>query len=262
MCPYDLTDRVAIVTGGSSGIGRGIAEGLARDGATIVVADIRENPRTGEHAVDARPATTANLVAEDHGVESLFVHTDTGDADAVASLVETTVERFGRLDILVNNAGIIIPGTSQDVSVGEYTHAIDVNLNGYFFAAKFAIPHLRRSDQGRVINISSVNARYGGGGAAYAASKAGIVNMTRDLALEVADAGVTVNAILPGAINTALQDVGGEDAIARRRERTPLGRLGDPKDVAHAVRFLVSNEAAWITGADLLVDGGYLAGRP
>lgn len=254
-------DRVAVVTGASSGIGRAIATRLAESGATIVVADIQRDPRPGSH-FQTDVATPTDVVVEDqHGVDSLYVETDTGDPAAVEAMVEETVEAFGRLDVLVNNAGILVPGTSQEVSVEEYQRMIDINLNGYFYTAKFAVPELRAAPHGRIVNISSVNAHYGGSGAGYAASKAGIVNLTRDLALEVADAGVTVNAVLPGVIKTPLQDVGGEAAIERRKANTPLPRLGEPSDVAAATAFFASEEAEWITGAQLLVDGGYLAGR-
>lgn len=255
------TDRIAVVTGASAGIGRGIACRLAEVGLDIVVADVQREPRSGEHFQTAVTTPTDVAVEDEFGVEGRFVETDTGDPRAVESMVAETVETFDRLDVLVNNAGILVPGSSQAVSIDDYRRMIDVNLNGYFYTAKFAIPHLRAADQGRIVNVSSVNARYGGSGAGYAASKAGIVNLTRDLALEVADAGVTVNAVLPGVIKTALQDVDGDEAIERRRANTPLPRLGDPRDVANATAFFASEEAEWITGAQLLVDGGYLAGR-
>jgi NAD(P)-dependent dehydrogenase (short-subunit alcohol dehydrogenase family) len=255
-----LDDRTAVVTGASSGIGRGIARRLATDGADVVVADVRREPRRGEQfdLDDDRP--TDELLVDEHGVESRYVETDTADPDAVEAMVEETVDAFDGLDVLVNNAGILVPGTSQQVSVDDYRRVIDVNLNGYFYAAKFAVPHLRAAEQGRIVNVSSVNAYYGGGGASYAASKAGIVNMTRDLAIELADAAVTVNAVLPGVIKTPLQDVGGEEAVDRRREETPLPRLGEPRDVGNAVAFFASEQAEWITGAELVVDGGYVAG--
>jgi len=254
-------NRVAVVTGASSGIGRGVATRLADAGLDIVVADVQRDPRAGEHFQTEVTTPTDVAVGEQSEVEGRFIETDTGDPDSVAAMVDEAIDAFDRLDVLVNNAGILIPGTSQSVDVDDYRRMIDVNLNGYFYTAKFAIPHLRDADQGRIVNISSVNAHYGGGGAGYAASKAGIVNLTRDLALEVADAGVTVNAVLPGVIKTALQDVDGEEAIERRRADTPLPRLGEPRDVANATAFFASEAAEWITGAQLLVDGGYLAGR-
>lgn len=255
-----LENRVAIVTGASSGIGRGVAERLAEDGANVVVADLRREPKRGEHFQTDVTTPTHQLLTEEHGVDSVFVGTDTADSASVESMVEATIDEFGHLDILINCAGIQRLGTSQETSVAEYDRVVDVNLNGYFYAAKYAIPHLRESDQGRIVNVSSINARFGGGGASYAASKAGEVNMTRDLAVEVADAGVTVNAVLPGVVETAMQDQNDEETRRRQSERTPLPRIGEPADVANAVRFFASGEAEWITGAELLVDGGYLAG--
>jgi len=255
-----LSDRVAVVTGGASGIGRGIAERLAEGGAGVAIADVRRGPRQSEHfpLEDDRP--TDELVAAEHGVDATYVETDTADPDQCEAAVEHTVAELGGLDVLVNNAGVIVPGTSQEVAPGEYRRAIDINLNGYFYMAKYAIPHLRDSGSGRIVNVSSVNAYYGGGGASYAASKAGIVNMTRDLAVEVADAGVTANTVLPGVIKTPLQDLSDEETIERRRADTPLPRLGEPRDVGNAVAFFAGEGAEWITGAELLVDGGYVAG--
>lgn len=255
-----LEGRVAIVTGAASGIGRGIARRLGRAGANVVVADVQREPKRGEYYETTETVPTDRLLVEEHDVESRFVETDVGAESEVRSLVETTVDTFGQLDILVNNAGIVVPGTSQEISVQDWQQVVDVNLTGYFLTAKYAIPHLERSDQGRIINVSSINAHFGGSGPSYAATKAGIVNLTRDLATEVADAGTTVNAVLPGVVKTALQDLNDEETMEREKEKTLLPRVGEPEDVAEAVRFFASEEAEWITGADLVVDGGYLAG--
>jgi NAD(P)-dependent dehydrogenase (short-subunit alcohol dehydrogenase family) len=257
---YNLEGRVAIVTGGSSGIGRGIALRLAEAGATVVSADLQREPRSGSHFQTEVTTPTDELVTERFGVQSLYVDTDTSDPADVDALIGRTVEEYGRIDVLVNNAGVLVPGTSQEVSTADYERMIGVNLNGYFHTAKSAVPHLREADHGRIVNISSVNAYYGGGGAGYAASKAGIVNMTRDFAVELADAGVTANAVLPGVIKTPLQDTADADTIERRRAETPLPRLGTPRDVGNAVAFFASEAAEWITGAELVVDGGYVAG--
>lgn len=260
MPSYDFEDRVAIVTGGSSGIGRGIAVRLAEAEATIVIADLQREPNKGAHFQTNVTTPTDELVADRFDVQSSYVDVDTSDSDDVDALIKRTVDSYGGIDILVNNAGILVPGTSQEVSTEEYEQMIAVNLNGYFHTAKSAVPYLRRAEQGRIVNVSSVNAYYGGGGAGYAASKAGIINMTRDFAVELADAGVTANVVLPGVIKTPLQDVDGEETIDRRREETPLSRLGEPRDVGNAVAFFASEAAEWITGAELVVDGGYVAG--
>lgn len=253
-------NRVAIVTGGSSGIGRGIAERLAEDGLNVVVADIQQAPKQGKHYETDVTTPTDELLEDEYQVDSMFVETDTGEEDDIESLIERTVERFGRIDVLVNNAGILIPGTSQEVSREDWQQVIDVNLTGYFLTAKYAIPYLVEAPEGRIVNISSVNAHFGGAGPAYASTKAGIVNLTRDLAEEVAEAGVTVNTILPGVVRTPMQDLNDEATMEHQAEQTPLPRLGTPRDVGNAVAFFASDEAEWITGAQLLVDGGYLAG--
>jgi len=252
--------RVAIVTGGSTGIGRGIAKRLAEAGVNIVIADRRRDPRTGDHYQTDISTPTDELLETEYGVTSEWVETDVSQESAVRNLVDKTDDRFGRLDHLVNNAGILIPGTSREISVDDWDAVLEVNLRGYFMTAKFSIPHLRESDRGRIVNISSVNAYIGGSGPPYSTTKAGIVNLTRDLAEEVAEDGVTANCVLPGVIKTPMQDLNDEETMRQQDENTPLPRLGTPEDVGNAVAFFVSKEAEWITGADLLVDGGYLSG--
>lgn len=253
-------NRVAIITGGSSGIGRGIATGLAADGVRTVIADVQREPKRGDHYHTDVTVPTDERIESQFGMPSHFVETDVSDEADVQTLIEGTIDEFGRLDILVNNAGILIPGTTQEISKDEWDRVLGVNLTGCFLTAKYGIPHLTDSEQGRIVNVSSINANFGGAGGSYAATKAGIVNLTRDLAVELAPHGVTVNAVLPGVIKTAMQDLNDEETRDRQRQKTPLPRLGEPSDLANAVRFFVSEEAEWITGADLLVDGGYLAG--
>jgi NAD(P)-dependent dehydrogenase (short-subunit alcohol dehydrogenase family) len=252
--------RVALVTGGSSGIGRGVALRLAEAGLAVAVADKQHRPKSGQHYETDVTTPTDELIREQKDGRSVFLETDVRKESDVASTVEDTVDEFGRLDVLVNNAGILIPGTTQSLSKEDWDKQVDVNLTAYFLAAKYALSHIAESDAGRIVNISSVNAHFGGAGPAYASTKAGIVNLTRDLATEVAADGVTVNAVLPGVIKTPMQDLNDKETMDRQEANTPLPRLGEPRDVANAVRFFVSEEAEWITGAQLLVDGGYLAG--
>lgn len=252
--------RVAIVTGAASGIGRGIATRLAADGVGVVIADPQREPKQGEHYDTDVRTPTDELIEAEYDVPATFVETDVADEADVEAVVEETIETYGRLDILVNNAGILIPGTTQEVELAEWQRVVDVNLTGYFLTAKAAIPHIVDSPQGRIVNISSVNAHFGGAGPAYASTKAAIVNLTRDLAEEVAEAGVTVNAVLPGVIKTPMQDLNDEETMERQAANTPLPRLGTPEDIGNVVRFFASEDAEWITGAELLVDGGYLAG--
>lgn len=255
-----LDNRVALVTGASSGIGRGIANRLAESGADIVVADVQRDPKQGRHYDTEVTTPTDEMVESDHGVAARYVETDVGVEADVEAAVDVAIEAFGRLDIVVNNAGILIPGTTAEVSFADFQRVVNVNLSGTFLTAKYGGDHLRASDQGRIVNISSINAYFGGAGPAYAATKAAIVNLTRDLAVEFAEDEVTVNAVLPGVIKTPMQDLNDEETMRRQAENTALPRIGTPRDIGNAVRFFASADAEWVTGAHLLVDGGYLAG--
>ena len=253
-----LRDRTAIVTGASSGIGRGIAIELAREGANVVVADVQETPKQGKwHDTDVTTPTAEECTIL--GAKSMYVEADTSSEDAMRRLVDTTVETHWGVDTLVSNAGIHIPGGSQDLSVEGWDRVIGVNLRGVYLGTRFAVPHLMKSKTGRIINIASVQAFAGEGGPAYAPAKAGVVNLTHDTAVEVAKHGITVNAVCPGYIETPMQDYNTQEIIDVCRERTPLPRLGLPKDIGRACVFLASDDAEWITGAALPVDGGWLA---
>jgi NAD(P)-dependent dehydrogenase (short-subunit alcohol dehydrogenase family) len=253
-----LEGRVAIVTGGSSGIGRGIALEFAREGAKVVVGDVEEAPKRGiYHEQDTNTTTVSEVEAL--GSEGLFVQTDMGDAKAVENLVVQAVDRFGQLDILVNNAGIHIPGDSQSLSIEDWDKVLGVNLRGVFVSTKYAVPHIIKSSAGRIINIASVHAFGGGGGPVYPPAKAAVVNLSRDTAVEVAAHGVTVNTICPGYIETAIQDYLTQEQIDAARAGTPLPRFGLPRDIGRACVFLASDDAEWITGVALPVDGGWLA---
>ena len=253
-----LKDRVAIVTGGSSGIGRGICLEFAREGARVVVADIQEAPKQGKwHETDLETTTVAEV--EKLGSQGIFVKTDMGEEADVSNMIDRAVSRFGGVDIIVNNAGIHIPGNSQELSVADWDKVMGVNLRGLFIAAKYAIPHLRKSSAGRIINIASIHAFRGGGGPVYPPAKAGVVNLTRDTAVEVATDNITVNAICPGYIETPIQDYLTKEDIEACAERTLLPRLGLPKDIGRACVFFASDDAEWVTGSALPVDGGWLA---
>jgi NAD(P)-dependent dehydrogenase (short-subunit alcohol dehydrogenase family) len=253
-----LKGRVAIVTGGSSGIGRGICLEMAREGAKVVVADLSEAPKIGKHHDTEAQLPTAKVIAE-MGGEALFVETDMAAEQSVQHLIDACIEHFGALDILVNNAGIHIPGTSQELAVADWDKVIAINLRGPFLSSKFAVPHLLRSRAGRIIHIASVHAFAGGGGPVYPPAKAALVNLTRDTAVELAPHNITVNAICPGYIETPIQDYLTQEDIDASRARTPLPRLGLPKDIGRAAVFFASDDAEWITGTALPVDGGWLA---
>jgi NAD(P)-dependent dehydrogenase (short-subunit alcohol dehydrogenase family) len=253
-----LKDRVAIVTGASSGIGRGIALEFAKESAKVVVADMQEAPKRGKYY--DRDLTTPTVIAiQELGAEGLFVQTDVSREDDVRNLVDQTVARFGKLEIVVNNAGINVPGTSQTMAVADWDRVISVNLRALFLTSKFSIPHLKASQYGRIIHIASVHFRGGGSGPPYAASKAAVVNLARDTALEVGRDGITVNVICPGFIETPIQDYMTPAEIEAARQRTVMPRFGLPKDIGRAAVFLASQDAEWITGASLVVDGGYIA---
>lgn len=250
-----LKNRISIVTGGSSGIGRGIALEFAREGAGVVIADKQESPLQGKyHEKDVTTLTVQEI--EKLGAQGVFIKTDVSDESQVAQMIQQTVEQFGGLDILVNNAGIHIPGGSQDISIADWDKVVGVNLRGVFITTKLAIPHLKKSQFGRIIQIASVHAYGGGAGPAYASAKAAVVNMVRDTALEVGEFGITVNAICPGYIETAIQDYLTPEQIKSSLEKTPLQRLGLPKDIGRAAVFFASDDAEWVTGTSLLVDGG------
>jgi NAD(P)-dependent dehydrogenase (short-subunit alcohol dehydrogenase family) len=251
-------DRTVVVTGAASGIGRGIARRFGTEGASVVVADVRQEPKQGVRYDSDVTTPTAAAITEETPGEATYVETDVGDPDSVAAMVDTAVETYGGIDVLVNNAGIQIDGDSQSTTVEEWQRSIDVDLSGAFYCAKFAVPHLVER-QGQILNIGSVRGFEGGGGPSYASAKAGVVNMTRDLAVELGEDGVRVNCINPGYIETPLQDINTDEDVAKAEEHTLLPRFGTPEDIGDAAVFLASDEASFITGANLAVDGGWLA---
>ena len=254
-----LKDRICIVTGGSSGIGRGIALEFAREGAKIAIVDKQETPLRGKYHETETTTPTASEI-EKLGGSGLFLHADIADEEQVAHAIQRTLDHYGGLDVLVNNAGIHIPGGMQALSTADWDRVVGVNLRGVFVATKLALPHLKRSKYGRIIQIASVHAYGGGAGPAYAPAKAALVNMVRDTALEIGRFGITVNAICPGYIETAIQDYLTPEQIEEALEKTALPRFGLPRDIGRAAVFLASDDAEWITGASLLVDGGFAAG--
>jgi Dehydrogenases with different specificities (related to short-chain alcohol dehydrogenases) len=251
-------NRTVIVTGGSSGIGRGVAIRFAEEGANIIIADIRESPKQGNRYETDMTTPTANVINNNTPGSAKFVETDISDSESVASMIETTIESYSRLDVVVNNAGIQIVGDSQTITIEQWQRSLEIDLDGYFYTAKYAIPHIVEQN-GQIINIGSVRGFEGGGGPPYAAAKGGVVNLTRDLAMELGDESVRVNCINPGYIETPLQDIVTEDDFEESQAQTLLSRFGTPRDVANVAVFLASEEAGFITGANIPVDGGWLA---
>ena len=233
-----LEGRTALVTGASRGIGRSIATQLAAAGASVVV-----SYRTG--------AEEAEALATEIGGRA--VQADVSDSESASALVENA----GDVDILVNNAGVTRDGLLVRMSDDDWNTVIDTNLASCFYTCRAVSRGMMRKRAGTVVNISSIVGIHGNWGQTnYAASKAGIIGFTKSLARELGSRNVRANVVVPGYVKTQLTDVLPEDATNAMLENTPLGRLGDPEDVAGAVRFLCSDEASFITGAVLLVDGG------
>lgn len=240
-----LADKVAIVTGGSTGIGKAIAAKYLEYGADVVIAN--RSPETGRDT------------AESLGCE--FHQCDVADYDQVETLVESTVEEYGRLDIMVNNAGIARTGTVEGISLADWQAVIDVNLTGVMYGSRAALPHLKDAD-GSIVNIASIYGLVGGpGSAAYSAAKGGVVNLTREMAIDYADAGVRVNSVCPGFVDTPMTDeyLDQDEFYEFVRGETPMDRVAEPEEVAGIAMFLASDEASYITGANIPVDGGWTA---
>ena len=244
-----IAGRVAVVTGGSRGIGKGIAKTLARNGVRVLIA-ARGEEAAREVVDEIRGAGgTAEYVVADVGVP--------GDSDRIAG---AAVEHFGGIDILCSNAGIFPPKALRDLTAAEIDEVFNVNLRGTMLVVKACIPALERSDHGRVILTSSITGPITGypGWSHYGASKAGQLGFMRTAAMEVAGAGITVNAVLPGNIKTeGLGDLG-PDYERSMAAAVPLKRLGTVDDVANVVLFLASDEAAYVTGVAIVVDGGQI----
>ncbi|MEK7317288.1 MAG: glucose 1-dehydrogenase [Candidatus Eisenbacteria bacterium] len=245
-----LRGRVAIVTGGSKGLGLAMAGGLLRAGASIAVA-----ARNGEAAEAAAVALRAL------GGEAMSAACDVRLESDVDALVEATVKRFGRLDIVVNNAGINIRKAPQELSLEEWRAVLDTNLTGALLGARAAYPHLKKEGGGKIINVGSMFSIFGASyAAAYAASKGGLVSLTKSLAVAWAPDNIQVNAVLPGWIDTDLTRRSREEVPGladRVVARTPAGRWGKPEDLAGVAVFLASGASDFITGAAIPVDGGY-----
>ncbi len=240
----DLTGRVAVVTGAAQGIGAATARRLCRSGARVLVTDIQD--RAGQRTADA---------IHDEGGVAVYRHADVSREADVRGMVEEAVRLWGRLDILVNNAHFEVHGSVLDLSVEEWDDSYAVLVRALFLGAKHALPHMRAAGGGSIVNIASVlgrhpTRRY----ATYTSAKAAVPQLTRQMAVDFGPDGIRVNTVTPGTIDTGRRDVPDRESEAARLH--PLRRTGVPEDVANAICFLVSDQASFITGADLVVDGG------
>lgn len=254
----DLKGKTAIVTGASSGIGRAIALRFAAAGAHVVAADITAN------VVEGGPPIAGPLLKINP--QNLFLQTDIAESLSVNSLIETTVATFGRLDILVNNAAVGSPFSLLDTDEEQWDRVLNINLKGAYLCSRFAIRAMLQQDiineaRGRIVNISSQHGMIAAPGAfAYGISKAGVAYMTRQIAVDYAADHIICNAVAPGKILTGKAGRPSDpDVINYSLSRTPMPRLGRPEDVAEAALYLASDSARYITGHNLLVDGGWMA---
>jgi len=248
-----LKNKVAIVTGGGQGIGRAIALRFAREGADVVVAG-----RTLE-----KVEVTAKDI-EEIGSRSLALKADVSVASDVARMVKAAVDKFGRIDILVNNAGIVIRKNffdyPEEYTEEDWNKTMDINLKGVFLCCKEVVPVMLKQRKGKIVNISSMSGLSGDRGGAYGPSKAGVINLTASMALELAPYKINVNVICPGAIETPMSAPA--TATPEKTERMlrciPYGRIGQPEDIASAALFLASDESDYMVGSVVIVDGGMM----
>ncbi|MBI2064735.1 MAG: SDR family oxidoreductase [Candidatus Yanofskybacteria bacterium] len=251
---FELKDKIAIVTGARRGMGRTHALALATQGAKLVVTDI-----------DTNECMSVVEEIKTSGGEAICFKMDVSNQAEVNQVFDEVIKHYGRLDILVNNAGIYSPKPALEITEEEWERTIHINLKGQFLCAQRAAREMAKNKWGRIINISSVASGQVGvgiaGGAHYTASKGGIIGMTETLAIEWAPLGINVNAIGPGAIDTPMVSASQipKDAMDAMLAAVPLKRIGRPEEVSAAVVFLASEEASYITGATLYVDGGWLA---
>jgi NAD(P)-dependent dehydrogenase (short-subunit alcohol dehydrogenase family) len=256
-----LESKTAVVTGGSSGIGRGIARGFAEHGAeAVVVADVREEPKEGG-------LPTHELLEEETDTSSVYVECDVTSRSDLTETVEAA-EAAGGIDIMVNNAGIWHAEDFFEVTEDEYQRMMDINLKGAYFGSQIAAEHLVGNDDGgAIINISSIAGLFGNGDwPTYSASKGGLTMLTYSLAHKLGEHGIRVNAIHPGGIQTMISgETTDPEAAAEQAQQftqmVPLGRYGQPDDIAGAATFLASDLAAYVTGESLVVDGGWTSWR-
>lgn len=241
-------NKVVLITGGAAGIGKTTADKFLLEGATVEVWDVND---------DAAKAQINNWGKEDYSVS--YQHVNVADADSVETAMNGLIERHGKIDVLVNNAGITKDGTLLKMEKDQWQAVIDINLSGVYYCGRAAAKLMAEQGSGVILNASSVVAHNGNFGQSnYVASKSGVIGMTKTWAKELGRKGIRVNAVAPGFINTSMVDTVPDKVLDSLKDKTPLGRLGEPEDIAEAYLFLASDKAAFITGAVLNVDGGLI----
>lgn len=238
-----LKDKVALITGSAQGIGKSIAQALAAQGAKVVISDIN--------------LELAQTTAKEFGPDTLAIKLNVADQADVEAGVKQVIEKLGKIDILVNNAGITKDTLLMRMKKDMWDAVININLTGVFNCAKAVATPMMKQRSGKIINIASIVGQMGNAGQAnYSASKAGVIGFTKTVAKELASRGITVNAIAPGFIQTAMTDKIPEDIKKKMQEQIPMGKLGQPEDIAKATVFLASSDADYITGQVIAVNGG------
>ena len=240
---FDLNGKIALITGATGGIGRSIARTLYAQGATVALTDVNKE------VLDA--------FARELGKRATTYECNLLDADSISELVKTVEKDLGRIDILVNNAGITKDGLALRMTDEQFQKVMQINLMASFRLTRAVILGMMKRHYGRIVSMASIVGVMGNAGQAnYAASKAGLIGMTKSIAAEIASRGVTLNCVAPGFVQTPMTDVLPDDVKAKMKAAIPMGRLGEPQDIANAVLFLVSDEASYITGQTIHVNGG------